>query len=135
MIQYNGKKLRKHEIVRTAGRTTIFDGKKVEFLSKEAVSRVLGAEAEANAIRERAQAEARRRVSDCEAACAKENAEALARAAEEMKARREMVRGRSEELITQSREEANADIEVIQVAAQEKLREAVKHIEWELCDI
>jgi hypothetical protein len=52
-----------------------------------------------------------------------------------MKARREMVRERSETLITQSREEAEADIETIRETSAEKMREAVKHIEWELCDI
>ena len=49
-------------------------------MSKEAISRVMNAEEEANAIRTRAQAEARERVSACEAACAKENARAIARA-------------------------------------------------------
>lgn len=104
-------------------------------MSKEAISRVLEAEEEANAIRERARAEARERVSACEAACAKENADAIARATAEMKARRDMVRDRSEALITQSREEADADIEAVQAASAEKMREAVKHIEWELCDV
>ncbi len=109
--------------------------KKVRSLSKEAISRVLEAEAEANAIRERARIAAREKVSDCEAACARENEEIVARTAEDMRSRREMVRERSESLITQSREEAEADIEAIRASSAEKMREAVKHIEWELCDI
>ena len=104
-------------------------------MSKEAISRVLGAEAEANAIRERAQAEARERVSTCEETCAKEAADTTAKAVADMKARQIMVRDRADALITQSREEANTDIEVMQTAARAKMREAVKHIEWELCDI
>ena len=104
-------------------------------MSREAISRVLGAESEANAIRDRAQIEARERVSACEASCAQENAAAIARVAEELKARRDMVRDRSEALISQSREEADSDIVSIRAASAEKMREAVKHIEWELCDI
>jgi len=104
-------------------------------LSKEAISRVLNAEEEANAIREQARAEARELVSGCEASCARENEEILALAAADMKARREMVRDRSEALITQSREEAEADIEALREVSAEKMREAVKHIEWRICDI
>jgi uncharacterized protein YdhG (YjbR/CyaY superfamily) len=52
-----------------------------------------------------------------------------------MKARQVMIGERAEALISQSREEAGADIEAIRAAAKEKMREAVKHIEWELCDI
>lgn len=113
----------------------IFNRKKVEFLSKDAISKVLGAEEEANAIRARAQAEARERVGACEAACARENDEAIARAAQDMKARLAMVKERSDALIAQSREEAELDIEAIREASAGKMREAVKHIEWELCDI
>ena len=109
--------------------------KKVEFLSKEAISRVLSAETEADAIRERAQTEARERVAACEAAEAAASADAIARTTAELKARQAKIRERSDALITQSREEAGADIEVLQAAAKEKMREAVKHIEWELCDI
>ena len=104
-------------------------------MSKEAISRVLSAEAEANAIRERAQNEAREMVSTCEATCAKKAADELSRVAAEMKERQVMIGERAEALISQSREEAGADIEAIRAAAKEKMREAVKHIEWELCDI
>ncbi len=104
-------------------------------MSKEAISRVLNAEAEANAIRERAQNEAREMVSACETTCAKKAAEELSKATADMKARQIMIGERAEALISQSREEAGADIEAIRAAAKEKMREAVKHIEWELCDV
>ena len=45
------------------------------------------------------------------------------------------VRDRNGEFIVQSREEAAADIEAMKIAARDKMREAVKHIEWELTDI
>lgn len=130
MVKYKGVKTG-----RPTDRRGFPDRKKVEFLSKEAISRVLSAEAEANAIRERAQAEARERVSACEVASAAAQADAVARTAAELKARRNAIKERADVLITQSREEANADIEALQIAAQGKMREAVKHIEWELCDI
>ena len=109
--------------------------RKVDFLSKEAISKVLTAEAEANAIRERAESDARARVEACEQACAEEQAAALEAAAAELDARLDTVRERAVTLIMQSREEADADIEVMRETAREKMREAVKHIEWELTDI
>ena len=113
----------------------VSDRKKVELLSKEAISRVLSAEAEANAIRERAQIEARQMVSTCESTCAKKAADEVSKTTADLKARQVMIGERAEALISQSREEANADIEVMQTASREKMREAVKHIEWELCDV
>ena len=104
-------------------------------MSKEAIARVLGAEEEANAIRERARAEARRRVESCEIACRRETDGAVAYTTEEMQKRLTMVKARSDELLEQSREEALADIEAVRAAAAEKMREAVKHIEWEFCDV
>ena len=109
--------------------------RKVEFLSKEAISKVLAAEAEAGAIRERAEADARAMVDACEKACAEEQTAALEAAEDGLDARLDMVRQRAVTLIVQSREEANADIEALKAAAREKMREAVKHIEWELTDI
>ena len=109
--------------------------RKVEFLSKEAISKVLAAEAEAGAIRERAEADARAMVDACEKACAEEQTAALEAAEDGLDARLDMVRQRAVTLIVQSREEADADIEALKAAARDKLREAVKHIEWELTDI
>ena len=109
--------------------------RKVDLLSKEAVSKVLAAEAEASAIRERAEADARAMVEACEKACAEEQTAALDAASDGLDARLEMVRKRAVTLIVQSREEANADIEAMQTTARDRMREAVKHIEWELTDI
>ena len=112
-----------------------FNERKVNSLSKEAISRVLAAEAQANAIREDAEAQARARVEAAEASCAAEQTAALERASDELDARLDMVRERAVILIMQSREEAETDIESIKSAARDKMREAVKHIEWELCDV
>ena len=62
-------------------------------------------------------------------------ASVLEAAADELDARLDTVRERAVTLIMQSREEAEADIEVMREGAREKMREAVKHIEWELTDI
>ena len=107
----------------------------MDFLSKEAISKVLYAEAEADAIRARAEAEARARVEACERACAEEQTAALEAAGDELDARLDTVRERAVALIMQSREEAEGDVETMRAAAREKMREAVKHIEWELTDI
>ena len=104
-------------------------------MSKEAISRVLAAETEADAIRARAQAEARERVSACETAEATASADAIAQTTVELKARGSKIRERADALIAQSREEASTDIETLRAAAKDKMREAVKHIEWELCDV
>ena len=104
-------------------------------MSKEAISRVLTAEAEANALRERVRAEAAARVETCETACAAAETARLEEEKAKLTARRAMVKDRAEALILQSREEADTDIEALQTAAREKMREAVKHIEWELTDI
>jgi hypothetical protein len=60
---------------------------------------------------------------------------ALDAAADELDARLDTVRERAVSLIMQSREEADADIETMRESARAKMREAVKHIEWELTDI
>ena len=112
-----------------------FMERKVDILSKDAISKVLAAEAEASAIRMRGEADARAMVEACEKACAEEQTAALTTASDELDARLDMVRERAVTLIMRSREEAATDIEAIQTTAREKMREAVKHIEWELTDI
>ena len=104
-------------------------------MSKEAISKVLAAEAEAGAIRERAEADARAMVEACEKTCAEEQTAALGAAADGLDARLDMVRERAVTLIVRSREEADSDIEALKTSARERMREAVKHIEWELTDI
>lgn len=114
---------------------TVAIERKVDLLSKEAISKVLSAEAEAGAIRERAESDARAMVEACEKACAEEQTAALEAASDGLDARLDMVRERAVTLIVQSREEADVDIEALKASSREKLREAVKHIEWELTDI
>ena len=118
-----------------ASQTDIAVERKVDLLSKEAVSKVLAAEAEASAIRERAEADARAMVEACERVCAEEQTAALDAASDGLDARLDMVRQRAVTLIVQSREEADADIDALKTSARDKMREAVKHIEWELTDI
>ena len=107
----------------------------MEFLSKEAISRVLSIEAEANTIRENARSRAAEQIEACERECAERAAQETEQAKDEVKARLAMVRSRAENLIVQSREEAGADVEAMRESARGRMREAVKHIEWELCDI
>ena len=135
MVYYLGKYFRDVHLSVKYVQTNATRERKVDFLSKEAISKVLTAEAEANAIRERAESEARARVEACEKACAEEQDAKLETAADELDARLDTVRERAVTLIMQSREEAEADIEVMREGAREKMREAVKHIEWELTDI
>ena len=56
-------------------------------MSKDAISQVLNAEAEANAIRERAAREATALVESCEQACAAESAREVEKAKAELEAR------------------------------------------------
>ena len=104
-------------------------------MSKDAISQVLSAEARANAIRENAAREAAALVEACERECMARMTQEIDKTKTELGNRLHMVQTRAEELILRSREEADADIEQITAAAQEKMREAVKHVEWELCDI
>ena len=131
MVEYKGIFIRAECSVSRG----LFQQKEGGILSKEAITRVLSAEAEANAIRERARTEAAERIAACEAAVAAASADAVARTVSELKAREASVRTRAEALILQSREEAEGDIEALKAMAGDKMREAVKHIEWELCDI
>ena len=109
--------------------------KKVDVLSKDAISQVLATEAQANAIRETAAKEAAALVEACERECAARMAEDVEKSRAALALRLQTVRGKADELILRSREEADADIEVLTAAAREKMREAVKHIEWQLCDV
>ena len=104
-------------------------------LSQKAIAKVLEAEREADAIRENAAATARAKRESHEAAEARRRDEALTAERAAIRAREGDVRARAEALIARSREEAGADIEAMREAADAKMREAVKHIEWELTDI
>lgn len=104
-------------------------------MSKDAISQVLATEAQANAIREAAAKEAAALVEACERECAARMAEDVEKSRAALALRLQTVRGKADELILRSREEADTDIEVLTAAAREKMREAVKHIEWQLCDV
>ena len=104
-------------------------------MSRQAISKVLTAEAEAETIRREAHAEANARIEACRRECAARTEREIAATKAELTARLNTVRGRADELIAQSREEAGVDIAELRTYADEKMREAVKHIEWELCDV
>ncbi len=104
-------------------------------LSQKAIAKVREAEREAEAIREDAMTRARARREAHEAAEVRRRDEALAAERAANRAREEEVRARAEALIARSREEAGANIEAMREAADGKMREAVKHIEWKVCDV
>ncbi|MBQ5725148.1 MAG: hypothetical protein IIV80_03225 [Clostridia bacterium] len=104
-------------------------------MSQKMIQEVLRAEAEAEAIRTDAleKARAQRDRTEREAAA---NAEATVTALRrELRDREADVARRANELIEQSRQEADTDIEALRAAADEKMREAIKHIEWKLFDV
>ena len=104
-------------------------------LSQKAILKVMEAEREADAIREKAAATARTKRESCEATESRRREQTLAAERAAIRAREGDVRSRAEALIARSREEADTDIEILRNAADEKMREAVKHIEWKVCDI
>ena len=104
-------------------------------LSQKMIQEVLRAEAEAEAIRTDAleKARAQRDRTEREAAA---NAEATVTALRrELRDREADVARRANELIEQSRQEADTDIEALRAAADDRMREAIKHIEWKLFDV
>ncbi len=104
-------------------------------LSRKAIEKVLDAEREADAIRERAAADARAMRESHEISEARRRDDVLAAERAAGRKREGDVRARADALIARSREEAGADIEILRANAAEKMREAVKHIEWKVCDI
>lgn len=104
-------------------------------MSRQAISKVLAAEAAAETIRREAHAEAAARIEATRREAMAETERELAAMKAELAARLDTVRVRADELIAQSREEAGTDIEALRAYADEKMREAVKHVEWELCDL
>ncbi len=104
-------------------------------MSQQAISHVLAAESRATEIREQATADARARIDACERACIRIRDEAIIAEAKALREREATVRARADALIAQSRDEAAADTDALRTEASDKMREAIKHIEWELCDI
>ena len=104
-------------------------------MSQKMIQEVLRAEAEAEAIRADAleKARAQRDRTEREAAA---NAEATVTALRrELRDREADVARRANELIEQSSQEADTDIEALRAAADDRMREAIKHIEWKLFDV
>ena len=97
-------------------------------MSQKAIAKVLEAEREADAIRENAAATARAKRETVEAEEMRRRDETVAAERSATRARETEVRARAEALIARSREEAGADIETMRLAAEEKMREAVKQI-------
>ncbi len=116
-------------------RLTAFDKEEGVILSQKALTKVLEAERKADAIRENAATEARTRRETCEASALRQRDERLSAERVAIRSREEEVRTRADALVVRSREEASVDIAAMQKAASSKMREAVKHIEWKLCDI
>lgn len=103
-------------------------------LSNKAIEKVRETEREAAAIRERAASEAHARVETCEKESAAAYTRATDRTAAELAARLQDMRRRTDALVEQSRAEAEDDMETMETAARERMREAVKQIEWEMFD-
>lgn len=103
-------------------------------LSREAISKVQKAEEEAAAIRAEAEANARAKIEENEQRCAKEAADRVETTAKELKKKLEDVRRKTDELIVLCSDEAQEDADALEAVAEEKMREAVRVIVWEMLD-
>lgn len=103
-------------------------------LSKEAMMRIREAEAEAVAIREAAEKEAAARIEQNEKDCAAREEKTIIATDESLKVKLDTVKKRAEELIEQSRKEAEDDVVILETEARGHMREAVKLIVWEMFD-
>ena len=103
-------------------------------MSKEAIMRVREVEAEAAAIREKAEQEAAARVEQNEKQCAEAAEKAISATDDALKVRLADVRKKADALIEQSRQEAAEDVITMETEARSHMREAVKIIVWEMFD-
>ena len=103
-------------------------------MSKEAMLRVREVEVEAMASRQAAEKEAAARIEQNEKACAIREEKAIAATDEALKVKLETVKKRAEELIEQSRREAEDDVATLEIEARNRMRDAVKLIVWEMFD-
>ena len=103
-------------------------------LSKDAILRVREAEAEAVAIRARAEREAAIRIETAEKRSAVAAEAAIAAADAALKDELARVKVKADELIEESRREAEEDVVAMEASAREHMREAVKLIVWEMYD-
>lgn len=108
------------------------NGRKVEgrceSLSKEALTKVRSAEAEANAIREKANTAAQQMLELNEKLCAAQTEQQLADANAECRQHLADVQQMADRLIEVSRESAGDEAEAIRQQAESKMNEAIKVI-------
>ena len=103
-------------------------------MSKEAISRVKAAEAEAARIRAQADSRAAAMIEETEKNCAMESERAITAIDATLREELERVKERAEGLIAESRREVEADVAAVEESAREHMREAVKLIVWEMYD-
>lgn len=103
-------------------------------MSKEAMTRVRDAEAQAANIRAEAAAEAARMRQENEKTCAAAAKERLNATAAALKERLAVVQQKADALVEQSRLEAAEDARGLIEAASEHRLEAVKVVVWEMFD-
>ena len=103
-------------------------------MSKEAMVRVREAEAQAAAIRKEAEEAAAARIEQNEKACASQEEQIISATDEAIKVKLASVKERAEQLIEQSRKEAQEDVVTMETEARARMREAVKLIVWEMFD-
>lgn len=101
-------------------------------LSKEAIARVQEAEQRAAAIRAEAEAAARTMVEENRQRCKEEAERQVEATARMLEQKLESVRQKTEQLIQRSGEEAGDDAAALEAEANEKMREAVRIIVWEM---
>lgn len=103
-------------------------------MSKEAIARVKDAETRANAIRAEAEAKAVQMREEREKACTDAREKQVKETAAAWRRQLDGVKEKAEDLIRQSREEAETDAQDMVAAADEHRREAVKVVVWEMFD-
>ena len=96
--------------------------------------RIREVEAEATAIREKAEQEARARIEQNEKQCVEAAEKAVRTTDDALKVKLADVRKKADALIEQSRQEAAEDVIVMETEARGHMREAVKIIVWEIFD-
>ena len=103
-------------------------------MSKEAISRVREAEAQAAEIRAQAEKKAATRIEQTEKACVAQAERAIAATDAALREELDRVKTKAEELVEESRREVMEDVTAMEAMARESMREAVKLIVWEMYD-
>jgi len=107
----------------------------VEFLSKEAISKIREAEERALRIIEDAEAEARERISRAEREGEELAALKIRAVSEDIKVRLAKVNDGAAALVESGRAEARTDIADFAADSRANMREAVKIITWGIADL